>query len=363
MSNNYTNQSRMNPNSFPNWFAPLESRLNFQIPKTHWMPLCDERIEWLMSDDYREDEVRSFGDEILSAIHYSHLRFPVFIKTDTFSDKFTFKNCVIREGSSALEVGRKVLNMVYMGLCNGRDTCGLVLREFIDADNHLETIYNGLPLHTEFRVFYDFIRHEVVDVFPYWDAREMLGERMERYYKADPLNLNDKRNYLRAQERLERDFAAHKDELVQRVTESLKDAFMLPGGPALLNGAVYAVWSLDFLLDTNGELWFIDAAQGPESAFWTRLPKEKQCLDKIPADTAEEYLRHAAEKGAYVRTCPVCGGSEFIAHRRYYYDVLVDSRGNWLEDLEMYEAENEYGPYACAGCGHEVKELSELDFK
>ena len=48
-----------------------------------------------------------------------------------------------------------------------------VVREFIDDVENNPTIYNGLPLHTEYRVFVDFDTNGILGINPYWDANIM----------------------------------------------------------------------------------------------------------------------------------------------------------------------------------------------
>jgi ribosomal protein S27E len=54
--------------------------------------------------------------------------------------------------------------------------------------------------------------------------------------------------------------------------------------------------------------------------------------------------------------CPNCKNTKrFIGHQRLYTDVIVDSSGQWIGDpydkIEIYEAENPYGPWTCTECG------------
>ena len=51
--------------------------------------------------------------------------------------------------------------------------------------------------------------------------------------------------------------------------------------------------------------------------------------------------------------CKNCGNDKFVAHRLVRMDVVVDNNNNWLEDMEVYDAETPYGPFTCLSCGQE----------
>lgn len=47
-------------------------------------------------------------------------------------------------------------------------TVDLVVREYIEDVENNPTIYNGMPLRTEFRAFVDWDKNELIGVVPYW---------------------------------------------------------------------------------------------------------------------------------------------------------------------------------------------------
>lgn len=53
------------------------------------------------------------------------------------------------------------------------DTSEVVFREFIGSKEDVPTIYSGMPLHTEFRVFYDFGSKKAIGVSNYWNPEVM----------------------------------------------------------------------------------------------------------------------------------------------------------------------------------------------
>lgn len=267
--------AKSNPNAFTAWSQSLCSR--FRSPKSFFVPLPFDRFEWLGSDHYEEAAIEEFGRWLLSIVQKKAdelgMDFPLFMKGSTFSNKFDFAGCIVPKDISPKDFGRHALNIFYAALCCDRLESGFVFRDFIDANNSLETIYNGMPLHTEFRVFYDFDVHEVLGIFPYWEK-----ETMERGLYT----LEDKQHFMAALPRLERDYETFKDTVVALVAETLKDF----SGP-LVDGAASA-WSLDFMLDTSNGIWFIDAAEGPLSAYWDKLSvKEKFIKGSRPFNFAD----------------------------------------------------------------------------
>ena len=62
--------------------------------------------------------------------------------------------------------------------------------------------------------------------------------------------------------RLECEFTQGRDSVVRLVEDSLRD---FPGRPGGKYGA--AKWSLDFMADEHGTIWFIDAAIASMSAY------------------------------------------------------------------------------------------------
>ena len=351
------------PNAFHNWYYALEGA--FTTPASYWVPISFNQFAWLYGDDYEEKDIENIGVFLKWKIEKSGLKYPIFMKTSTFSGKFNFENCIVRQTDTAMDIGRKALNIAYMGMCGDRMDCGFVLREFIDPDCGLETIYSGMPLHTEFRVFYDFVNRKVIEVFPYWDTATMLGPQMESHYAQYP---HDKASFLHAKERLEEAFANNKKAIAAYVEKRLEHWWSLPGGHRAFSiGDVPAIWSLDFLMDTKEKIWLIDAAVGHQSYYWERLDKNT-LIDSVTAqpivfsdEYVEEAKQNAKELCQYIKVCPVCGNPHFSAHRVYHFDVVVDGNGNWEEDGDVYEAETPFGPFQCTACGYEVDSLEEID--
>lgn len=253
------------PNNFKFWASALNPL--FKSPASYEVPLTLEWFTWLISDSYTDEMIVKFGQYLIDKLRKSLLfqKSPLFLKGQTFSNKYTFSNCVIQDPNNALDVGSKALNIFYTGLCGDRIESGFVFREFIDPNNALEAIYDGMPLHTEFRVFYNFDTHRIIRVFPYWDAETMK----EALAKRAP---NDYDSFVSAVPRLEKDFIQNQQRVQKCVEDTLQNHEMKVPYTGFAN-----IWSLDFMLSLSGDIWFIDAAVGSQSYYWAQLSQsEKQ---------------------------------------------------------------------------------------
>lgn len=243
-----------NKNSLYNWIKEIQ----YALSKTDTELLCPEtkvyrlppelaqfiRLEY--QDTSKED--RALFNEIL--FHYFGLEDgkTYFIKTGTFSSKFQFANAKCTEPR---EVGEyfQVINNFAMQLGAGQ-TIDLVVREYIDDVENNPSIYNGMPLRTEFRAFVDCDKDELIGVVPYWNPIVMkralklgLSPSMEKDYQT----------YLQHEDKLMSDY----NEYLPRVKKAIQD--LLP--EIHLEGK----YSIDVMKNGN-DLYVIDLALMSESA-------------------------------------------------------------------------------------------------
>lgn len=195
-----------------------------------------------------------------------------FVKTGTFSSKFDFRNARVTGPNEVAEIGQYLTfiqhqaNMMAMP-GNTPVTPGVsttnewVVREWIEDNSGAPTIYHGMPLRTEFRVFIDpdadAGRGEVLGVANYWDPEVML-DRFENQADAQhPDMLHDAVIYRSQQETLVDRYANLKGTIVAKV-EALLPHLDLRGQ-----------WSLDVMCnDTEGDqLYLIDMSLADNSAF------------------------------------------------------------------------------------------------
>ena len=183
-----------NMNSMGYWFPKIHS-INqdseaFKIPNTTIMkvpmPVLQlSRLEYSLINPVTKKIVNDF-------VHRAFLLEDdktYFVKTGTFSNKFDFRNCKV-SGSEVKELGEYLLYDSYCasqmaGPLNTPSIVGpaltneWVVREFIEDPEDNPTIYKGLPLRTEFRVFVDFDTNKVLSVVNYWDEETMINRFQE----------------------------------------------------------------------------------------------------------------------------------------------------------------------------------------
>jgi hypothetical protein len=140
------------------------------------------------------------------------------------------------------------LNIEQAALCF--DTCGdleLVFREWIEPESGTPTIYGGMPLRPEMRVFYDFDRNKVLYDKFYWDW-DYCFPHIE--------GTEDEQEYSETYPVIECDYLSKRSEVIKQLSEDLSKVEGMNG-----------VWSIDILMN-NGEMWMIDAAIAQQSAYW-----------------------------------------------------------------------------------------------
>jgi hypothetical protein len=52
-----------------------------------------------------------------------------------------------------------------------------------------------------------------------------------------------------------------------------------------------------------------------------------------------------------------CGSTQFYASQVCYHRIIVDENGNFIDDLDVDEADHPYGPFECTQCAKEYEEL------
>ena len=164
-----------NPNSIGNWFPEIveangKASCPFEIPKTQIWKLPIELAQFIRLE-YSETTQRSrelFNKMIFDKFNLSDDT-EYFIKTGTFSSKFEFRNAHVNKGE-AKEMGEyfQVINNFAMQVGAGH-SIEVCVREYIQDIENNPTIYSGMPLRTEFRVFVDFNSNQIIGIVPYWN--------------------------------------------------------------------------------------------------------------------------------------------------------------------------------------------------
>jgi len=271
-----------NPSSMGNWLPRMTKAVDkygfFKIPNTKIIKVpitmlqLTRQVEYPMITRTTLDIVDNYCHEVFGLDDTKKY----FVKTGIRSNKQDFRNALIQGEKEVKELGEYLLYLhqrdIQMAspLCSpciygAGTTVEWVVREFIDDVEGNQTIYHGMPLHTEYRVFVDFDTKEVLGVHNYWDPDVMLNHFKERA-ESKPNDIDAKHDYITYslnKERLVDRYEANKDTVTVHVTEFIKDCDDMHGQ-----------WSIDIM--QNGDVfWFIDAAIAETSAFYTSTVPEE----------------------------------------------------------------------------------------
>ena len=193
-----------------------------------------------------------------------------FIKTGTYSSKYEFRNAHIHDPKEINEMGEYFLFLNHLTCSMAsplNNTCFYganttnewVLREYIKDKEHNPTIYNGLPLHTEYRVFVDFDADEVLGISPYWRADVMKGKFKNA---STPQERHDYVIYQMHEDILQSRY----DDSARMILEEIKKIL-----PAV---ELVGQWSID-VMRNGDDYYIIDMALAENSALNDCVPREK----------------------------------------------------------------------------------------
>lgn len=184
-----------NKNSMFNWleevqYALTKTKTELISPKTKVFRLPIELAQFIRLEyqDTSKEDKELFNEVIFHKLELEDGK-TYFIKTGTFSSKFQFANA---KCSEPREMGEyfQVINNFAMSVGAGQ-TIDLVVREYIEDVEDNPTIYNGMPLRTEFRAFVDCDTKELIGIVPYWNPIVMkralsagISDSMEADYQT-----------------------------------------------------------------------------------------------------------------------------------------------------------------------------------
>lgn len=254
------------PNNISYWLPKLQAKRKFdtfKMPKTAIVKVPPEIMELFFMEKkgmtqtemmvkimewVQDDFVPQAEKEIGGGIW--------FIKNGTFSNKFEFNSCK-NISSNILKLTANIIDINYQAfMFDAGGNTELVAREYIKpfTDNHgynkIPSIYHGMPLRNEIRVFYDFDHQQVLYTANYWDWNYC--------YNSISRDATDKIVYEHYYPSIKERYKTLKEEIVPVADFGLHDVQGLDG-----------IWSVDFMEEyPGGPLWLIDMAQGPCSAYW-----------------------------------------------------------------------------------------------
>lgn len=267
-----------NPNSMSHWLpkfcaAVRESGCGLKIPDTVIAKIPATLLQ-LTRLDY--ERINQATRDIINAYCMEIFQLDVskdyFVKTGTFSSKFDFRNAHVVGESEVRTLGEYLLYIQYQAVMAAgplshpsvygmSTTTEWVVRDYIQPAEAVQTIYKGLPLRTEYRVFVDFDTREVIGIAPYWEAYTMEKRFSE---KRDGHDIHDYVTFEAEKERLSSRYKENKEKVIGMVSEL---AFCCEG--------MEGQWSVDIMQD-GSDFWLIDAAIAEQSAFYECVSQEKR---------------------------------------------------------------------------------------
>lgn len=265
----------MNPISMGFWLPPLVEGLYgnkfFKVPD---MKILHVPITMLQLTRLGFETLNPVTKEIVNRyckkVFHLDEHGDYFIKTGTYSSKYEFRNAHIHEPKEVDEMGEYFLLLNHLTCSmaaptNNRSFYGAnttnewVVREYIKDKESNPTIYNGLPLHTEYRVFVDFDTKEILGVSPYWRSDVMKGKFKE---VSSPQERHDYVVYLMHEDVLNKRY----NESVQTVLNELKKV--------ITHVELSGQWSVD-VMRNGDDYYIIDMALAENSALNDCVPREK----------------------------------------------------------------------------------------
>lgn len=264
------NEDREYPECFSNWYYHIKDFGNFAHADIISNQIFTfEEVETMQEtnniDKVNWDAINKILKPTLDKMENGRI---YNIKNGCFSNKFDFETCLVHKGDLAKKLWQ--INYNSSMFSTGGYT-ELVVRELIPYNNHNTlTIYNGMPLRTEIRVFYNMETKKIEYIKDYWDY----------FYCADNLsNKNDRiifdvfHNQLHSNTiKADVHFVEYNDvaNIIFDWIDTLEFDDKLKG-----------IWSIDFMYvkETN-EIYLIDMARGHRSAYWN--------IDKLSEETRKE---------------------------------------------------------------------------
>lgn len=279
-----------NPNAIGYWLPKITEAVKkgnfFKIPETTIIKVPLPLLQ-LTRKDYSSLTSTSLkiADRFCQKAFKLDPQKKYFIKTGTFSSKFDFRNAKIENPKEVMEIGQYLIfiqnqavlmaGSVFMKSIPGKGpilakapsiygastTNEWCVRKYIEDKENCPTIYKGLPLHTEYRVFVDFDTKKLLAIHQYWDEEVMQKRFNQSPDSNTPDMLHDAIIFESHKEKLKENYENYK-ELVKEKLEDILQEIDLKGQ-----------WSID-IMQNGDEFWLIDMALAQNSAFYEYVPKE-----------------------------------------------------------------------------------------
>lgn len=260
-------------NDFSFWFPKIE-HCGLKVPKSliFEVPMHIQKRFFLEGEDDYEVIDNWLKESVIPVLKKENMRL-LFVKNATFSNKFDATTCMVTEHTLL----GAITSINYNALMFGAEGISeFIVREQIMHDKKTTPcIYNGLPLRSEFRVFYDFTKRKVIFVENYWN----YGYVFPNLHDA-----TDKIVFEHERERIEREFDTRKQEVSELVASAMQNVEGLEGP-----------WSVDIMLEGD-KYYLIDMALAEMSAYWTNRPGYERVHAReleVRERKRQQYRKHA----------------------------------------------------------------------
>ena len=265
------------PENFSNWYYNIQDFGKFKHPEiiSHQI-FTYEELKILQKWENIKDVDWTQYIQVLKPTLEKLDGYKIYnIKNGCFSNKFEFNTCI----TNKFNLAENFWKIQYSSACfeTGGET-ELVVREYIpyNKDNTV-VIYNGMPLRTEVRVFYNMLTKQIEYVTDYWDYKYCIDNLHSltdkvcfNYFHNKVIQSSD--NVLQA--------IKHQIELEDVIRYINMNIHTLKFNDKL--GQIYPIWSIDFMYDnTNDSVYLIDMARGFRSAYWNPQKLNKDTLQML----------------------------------------------------------------------------------
>ena len=283
----------MNKNTIGYWLPHLQyavshmdsfSEIHFQIPETDVIkvPITLLQLSRLEYESLSPITMKIL-DQYCMKVFSLNPKKEYFVKTGTFSSKFNFRNAHVKGEKEVEELGEYLLYISHQasimagpltipctyGVSTTNEWC---VREYIQDKENNPCIYHGMPLHTEYRVFFDGSTKEILGIAPYWKP-DIMKKRFEGC--ENPNEIHDYAIYLAHEETLMKRYNENETKILKSVEYLLK------------NMQLDGQWSLD-IMQNGDEFYLIDMALAQNSAL-------NDCCSKGLPELKEDWLPNINE--------------------------------------------------------------------
>lgn len=238
---------RAYPENFSNWYPQILDFGKFKHAKviSNQVFTFEESQKLKATDMYSEvdwNELKQILKPTLDKLEPNKI---YNIKNGCFSNKFDFSTCTTYKHNLVENFWK--INYESALFETGGDT-EIVVREHLSSDlNKTLTIYNGMPLRTEIRIFYNMDTKKIEYLVDYWDydyCYKNLHTMTDKVVFNRFHNLEHNCNVLKYMN------------YIKENINTLKFSNKLTG-----------IWSIDFM-EYNDNVYLIDMARGFRSAYW-----------------------------------------------------------------------------------------------